>query len=69
MAIEIHLFNLCSFFIGENKLCSDQKYAISENDRFTDEKTDKSKLYIWLKQGSVIGKSKEACSGKKYSKF
>ena len=68
LAIQNYLFNLCYFFTGENKVCSDQKWA-GETERFTTDKTIKGRPYIWMKQGAEIGKSTEACNGKQYSKF
>ena len=63
-------FNICPIPIGKNKVCSDQKWA-GESDRFYTDPNEKGegKPYIWLKPGSELGKSKEACTGKQYSKF
>jgi len=56
----------CYIQYRENKVCSDQKWA-GETERFTTDRTIKGRPYIWMKQGSEIGKSTEACNGKQYN--
>jgi len=56
----------CYIKYRKNKVCSDQKWA-GDSDRFLTDPNVKGKPYIWLKQGSELGKSKEACTGKQYN--